>query len=225
MEKKTALLAGATGLIGNHLLHVLLDAGEYDKVITVGRRPLNISHPKLEEVIMDLEKLDENRMLLKADDVYCCLGTTMKKAGSREAMFRIDVGYPAELARVTREEGAKRFLVVSSMNADPDSPIWYSRMKGELEQQLLIIGFPSLSIFRPSLLLGNRSEFRLGERAAAAVSTGLRFLFQGPLRKFRAIKGSTVAKAMYLAAQKESSGVIIYSSEQIEHLKDSVPGP
>ncbi|WP_409298609.1 oxidoreductase [Peribacillus sp. SCS-26] len=221
MEKKTALLAGATGLIGNHLLHVLLGAGEYNKVIAVGRRPLNISHPKLEEVIIDLEKLEENRMRLRADDVYCCLGTTIKKAGSRETMYRIDVGYPVELARVTSEEGAERFLIVSSMNADPDSSIWYSRMKGELEQQLNRIDLPSLSIFRPSLLLGNRNEFRLGERAAAAVSTGLRFLFQGPFRKYRAIEGSTVAMAMYLTAQKESSGVSMYTSEQIENLAGS----
>jgi uncharacterized protein YbjT (DUF2867 family) len=218
MAGKTALIAGSTGLIGNELLQFLLNGKEYEKVTAIVRRPLEIKHPKLDEKIVDFDKLEEYKESFAVDDVFCCLGTTIKKAKTKEAMWKIDVDYPVAMAKLASSQGAKKFLLVSSMNADPDSPIFYSQMKGKLEVAIKQIPFESTSIFRPSLLLGNRQEYRLGERAAAAIFTMVPFLFAGPLKKYKAIEGKTVASAMYRAAQGNKSGVTIYPSEQIQEI-------
>lgn len=218
MAGKTALIAGATGMVGNELLQFLIDGNEYDKVIAIVRRPLENKHPKLEEKVVDFNKLDNFKESFAVDDVFCCLGTTIKKAKTKEAMWKIDVDYPVAIAKLASLEGAKKFLLVSSMNADPNSPIFYSKMKGKLEEAIKQIPYESTSIFRPSLLLGNRQEFRLGERAAAAIFTKVPFLFAGPLKKYRAIEGRTVASAMYKAAQENKPGITIYPSEQIQKI-------
>jgi len=218
MAGKTALIAGSTGLIGNELLQFLLNEKEYDKVTAIVRRPLEIKHPKLDEKIVDFDKLEEYKESFDVDDVFCCLGTTIKKAKTKEAMWKIDVDYPVAIAKLASSQGAKKFLLVSSMNADPNSPIFYSKMKGKLEEAIKGIPFESIAIFRPSLLLGNRQEYRLGERAAAAIFTKVPFLFAGPLKKYKAIEGKTVASAMYRAAQGNKSGVTIYPSEQIQEI-------
>jgi uncharacterized protein YbjT (DUF2867 family) len=221
MAGKTALIAGSTGLVGNELLQYLLNGKEYDKVIAIVRRPLEKKHPKLEEKIVDFDKLEEYKESFSVDDVFCCLGTTIKKAKTKEAMWKIDVDYPVALAKLASSQGAKKFLLVSSMNADPHSPIFYSKMKGKLEEAIKRIPFESTSIFRPSLLLGNRQEYRLGERAAAAIFTKVPFLFAGPLKKYKAIEGKTVASAMYRTAQGNRPGVTIYPSEQIQEIDGS----
>lgn len=218
MAGKTALIAGSTGLIGNELLQFLLNAKEYDKVIAVVRRPLEIKHPKLDEKIVDFDHLEEYKESFAVDDVFCCLGTTIKKAKTKEAMWKIDVDYPVAIAKLASSQGAKKFLLVSSMNADPNSPIFYSKMKGKLEEAIKRIPFESIAIFRPSLLLGNRQEYRMGERAAAAIFTKVPFLFAGPLKKYKAIEGKTVASAMYRTAQGNNPGVTIYPSEQIQEI-------
>lgn len=218
MAGKTALIAGSTGLVGNELLQYLLDGKEYDKVIAIVRRPLEKNHPKLDEKVVDFDKLEEYKQSFAADDVFCCLGTTIKKAKTKEAMWKIDVDYPVAIAKLASSQGAKKFLLVSSMNADPNSPIFYSKMKGKLEEAIKQISYESTSIFRPSLLLGNRQEYRLGERAAAAIFTKVPFLFAGPLKKYKAIEGKTVASAMYKAAQGNKPGVTIYPSEQIQEI-------
>lgn len=216
MAGKTALIAGSTGLIGNELLQFLLNAKEYDKVTAIVRRPLEIKHPKLDEKIVDFDHLEEYKESFAVDDVFCCLGTTIKKVKTKEAMWKIDVDYPVAIAKLASSQGAKKFLLVSSMNADPNSPIFYSKMKGKLEEAIIQIPYESTSIFRPSLLLGNRQEYRLGERVAAAIFTKVPFLFAGPLKKYKAIEGKTVASAMYRTAQGNKPGVTIYPSEQIQ---------
>lgn len=218
MAGKTALIAGSTGLIGNELLQFLLNAKEYNKVTAIVRRSLEIKHPKLDEKIVDFDKLEEYTDSFAVDDVFCCLGTTIKKAKTKEAMWMIDVDYPVAIAKLASSQGAKKFLLVSSMNADPNSPIFYSKMKGKLEEAIIQIPYESTSIFRPSLLLGNRQEYRLGERAAAAIFTKVPFLFAGPLKKYKAIEGKTVASAMYRTAQGNKPGVTIYPSEQIQEI-------
>lgn len=218
MAGKTALIAGATGLVGNELLQFLLKEKEYEKVVALVRRPLAKNNPKLDEIIVDFDKLEDNRESFAVDDVFCCLGTTIKKAKTKEAMWKIDVDYPVAIAKLASSQGAKKFMLVSSMNADPNSPIFYSKMKGKLEEAIKQIPFESTSIFRPSLLLGNRQEFRLGERAAAAIFKKMPFLFAGPLKKYRAIEGKTVASAMYKAAQENKPGITIYPSEQIQKI-------
>ena len=218
MAGKTALIAGATGLVGNELLQFLLKEKEYEKVVALVRRPLAKKNPKLDEIIVDFDKLEDYRESFAVDDVFCCLGTTIKKAKTKEAMWKIDVDYPVAIAKLASSQGTRKFMLVSSMNADPNSSIFYSKMKGKLEEAIKQIPFESTSIFRPSLLLGNRQEFRLGERAAAAILTKVPFLFAGPLKKYRAIEGKTVASAMYKAAQENKPGITIYPSEQIQKI-------
>lgn len=219
MAEKTALIAGATGLVGNELLQFLLTGEEYEKVIAIVRRPLDKKHPKLEEKIVNFDRLgEENPAIFAVDDVFCCLGTTIKKAKTKEAMWKIDVEYPLEIARLASSMGAKKYLLISSMNADPNSPIFYSKMKGKLEEEIKRVHFESLAIFRPSLLLGDRAEFRLGERIAAAAYTKIPFLFSGPLKKYKAIEGITVASAMYRTAQLNKPGASTYESETIQEL-------
>ena len=172
----------------------------------------------LDEKIVDFDKLEEYKESFVVDDVFCCLGTTIKKAKTKEAMWKIDVDYPVAIAKLASSQGAKKFLLVSSMNADPNSPIFYSKMKGKLEEEIIQIPYESTSIFRPSLLLGNRQEYRLGERAAAAIFSKVPFLFAGPFKKYKAIEGKTVASAMYRAAQVNRPGVTIYPSEEIQEI-------
>ncbi|MBT2679693.1 NAD-dependent epimerase/dehydratase family protein [Bacillus sp. ISL-35] len=218
MAGKTALIAGATGLIGKELLQFLLNGNDYDKVIAIVRRSVGIDHPKLDERIVQFDHLEQSKELFSVDDVFCCLGTTIKKAKTKEAMWKIDVEYPVSIARMASSEGAKKFLLVSSMNADAESAIFYPRMKGKLEEEIKQIPFETTAIFRPSLLLGEREEFRLGERTAAAIFSKVPFLFAGPLRKYKAIEGRTVAAAMYRVAQKNDKGLTVYPSELIQEI-------
>ncbi|MGG0823500.1 oxidoreductase [Paenibacillus turicensis] len=215
---KTALIAGASGLVGQHLLHLLLHSEVYDHIIALVRSPLNKQHPKLIEHIVNFDKLEEHSALFAVDDVFCCLGTTIKKAGSQEVMYQIDVDYPYSIAKLSQQQGAQQFLVVSAMGANPNSSIFYSRMKGELEQKLATLGYPSLSILRPALLLGERNEVRVGERIGAIVAKGTAWLMAGPLKKYKAIEGRQVARAMLKISRVEKNGVYIYSNEQLHQL-------
>lgn len=215
LKKKTALIVGATGLIGNELVRILLQSEDYKEVIVVCRRTLHMSNPKLTEVLVDFEELADNTDSLIADDVFCCLGTTMKKAKSKEAMYKVDVEYPLTIANLAHANGAKQFLVISAMNANPDSVFSYSKMKGELEQKLTRIPYESTAILRPSLLLGKRPDFRLGERAAGVIANAIPFIFVGPLKKYEAIEAEDVALAMNNIAQLNKQGVTIYRSEQL----------
>lgn len=216
---KTALIVGATGLIGKELLSYLLNANEYERVVAIVRRPLTVKHPKLQERVLNFEELNEHKEVFDhVDDVFCCLGTTIKKAKSQEVMKRIDVDYPILVGKIAKECGANKYLVVSSLGANPNSTVWYSKMKGILEEELKKLNYVSLHIFRPSLLLGQRSEVRLGESIASVLLPALSFLLVGSLRKYRAIQGKQVALGMYTAAQSNKTGTIIYLSDKISEL-------
>ncbi|MGI1658708.1 MAG: NAD(P)H-binding protein [Desulfitobacterium sp.] len=219
MVRKTALLIGASGLVGSELLKLLLNGSEYEKVIIFVRKSLELKHPKLEEVIIEFDDLAQYKVYYDVNDVFCCLGTTIKKARTQEAFRKIDVEYPLEIARLAKEMGAEKFLVISSMGANPRSKMFYSRMKGLLEQELKQIAIGSLHIFRPSLLQGDRKEFRLGESVSAFLSKRLPFLFAGPLSRYQPIEGKTVAMGMVLAAQGEAEGVFVHESYEIEKMK------
>lgn len=218
--EKSALLLGASGLVGSELLQCLLNEKDYTSIVILVRKPLplGIQHHKLIEVQADFDHLEWYREHFRVDDVFCCLGTTIKKAKTRDAMTKVDVGYPLSAAKLAHEEGSKQFLVISSMGADPQSFFAYSRMKGMLETELGNVGFQALQIFRPSLLLGNRKESRLGESATAVLLPPLSFLLVGPLKKYRAIQARTVAQAMHRAAQNNSQGTTIYLSDEMEAL-------
>ncbi|ANE45651.1 oxidoreductase [Paenibacillus swuensis] len=218
MAGKTALIAGASGLIGNELLHILLRDDTYARVVAVGRSKLAVEHPKLVQHQVDFDRLQDAESWLEADDVYCCLGTTIKKAGSQEAMRRIDVEYPLALAKLARIRGAQTLAVVSSIGADPAASSFYLRMKGELEEGLKALAYDALHIFQPSLLLGNRAEFRLGEKAAEILAKPLSAVLFGSMRKYRPIHARVVAAAMFRASQQPAQGAVTYTSDQIAQM-------
>jgi len=213
--KKTALLAGATGLVGSALLPLLLASERYAKVIVVGRRPVAVQHPKLVQVVTELDHLETERLRLIADDVYCCLGTTIRQAGSQAAFYKVDFLYVVQLAALTAANFAAQFLVVSALGADANSRFYYNRVKGEMEEAVGQTPFRVIHIFRPSLLLGQRATPRLGERLGAAALALVRPLLRGSWRKYRPVAAATVAQAMLRAAQDDGGGLRIHSSEQL----------
>jgi uncharacterized protein YbjT (DUF2867 family) len=213
--RKTALLAGATGLIGSNLLPLLLDSERYSKVIVVGRRPLPQVHPKLVQVVTELDQLEQYRLKLIADDVFCCLGTTMRQAGSKEAFYKVDFLYVVQLAALAASNFAAQFMVVSSLGANAESAVYYSRVKGEMEAAVRQTLFRAIHIFRPSLLLGERAAPRLGERVGAALLTLTRPLLRGPLLKYRAVTGAAVAAAMLRAAEEDGGGIRLHESAEL----------
>jgi uncharacterized protein YbjT (DUF2867 family) len=217
-SRKTALVFGATGLVGKSLVTQLLRSAYYARVRSLGRRKLEFTHPKLEQEIVDFERLEEYRSLFKADDVFSCLGTTRAKAGSKEAFYRVDFTYAYQLARLSAEENAHQYLLVSSAGADVDSPFFYSQVKGELEEAVRELPFWAIHIFRPSVLEGERAEMRLGETLAARVLRGADFLSGGRLAPYRPIEAETVAMAMLRSAQLLQPGFFIRPNEELEAL-------
>jgi uncharacterized protein YbjT (DUF2867 family) len=216
VKSKTALIVGSSGLVGSELLQLLLQGEEYERITALVRTPLNFSDPKLTEVIIDFDKLKDYQDYFHVDDVFSCLGTTIKKAKTKEVMKKIDVDYSLNVAKLASKCGAKSFSIISSMSASPNSFFWYSRMKGKLEEELRQIPFHTTSIFRPSLLLGNRQEFRFLENLSGKMLKSLSFLFIGPLQKYKAIEAKIVAKGMYNIAQHYKKGIAVYPSEKIE---------
>jgi len=211
LERRSALLVGATGLIGSLVLQRLLDVTAYRSVTVWARRPLAMHGAGLRTEVFDFEDMRSHKV--EAEDVFCCIGTTMKQARTREVFRLVDHDYPVALAEAAARGGAKRLLVVSSLGADPRSRVFYNRVKGEMEVAVAAAGVPSTIFFRPTLLRGNRTEFRLGERIGLAVGDLL-----GPLLdRYRPIDADVVATAMIKAALKNlPSGVI--ESDQIRTL-------
>ena len=212
---KSALIAGATGLVGSHCLQFLLASPGYTSVTALVRKGTGISHPKLLEKLVDFDNLPD---LPPSDDVYCALGTTIKKAGSKPAFLRVDLEYPLQIAQRSITAGAKLFLLVSSVGASSKSGNFYLRTKGELEDGLRRLSLTALHIFRPSFLVGQRLEKRAGERLGIALAEALKFTMVGVLRKYRSIRAENVARAMVKAASLGSTGVHIYEYDEILRL-------
>lgn len=214
---RTALIAGASGLSGQHLLERLIADARYTAIHALLRKPSLAAHPKLVEHVIDYAHLPT---LPAVDDVYCCLGTTIKKAGSQEAFRRVDFDCVLQVANATLRAGAKRFLVISALGANAASPVFYNRVKAEMESALQSLGFPSLAIFRPSFLLGDRSESRPGERIGIGIFQAIAPLLLGPARKYRAIHVNDVAKAMIQVAWQEMTGTKVFLSDTMQRLAD-----
>ncbi|QNF33871.1 oxidoreductase [Adhaeribacter swui] len=212
---KTAIIAGASGLVGSHCLDLLLKSNRYRKVISIGRKLLPLEHPKLEQKQVDFDILESYAPGLIADDVYCCLGTTINKAGSKDNFYKVDYTYVLKLARITSANFASQFLVVSALGADAKSRIFYNQVKGKMETDIKPLSFLGVHIFQPSLLLGQRSEKRLGEQVAQVVAKVLPFIFVGPLRPYKPIQARDVAKAMLYAASQDGAGISIYPNARI----------
>ncbi len=212
---KTALVLGATGLIGSLLTHRLVDSPIYSNIKVLVRKSLNWQHPRLQEVQFDFDH--PNGLLIQADDIFCCLGTTMKKAGSKEAFQKVDYQYSMDIARLGLANGAHQFAIVTAMGADTESSFFYNRVKGEVERDLTALNYPTLLVFRPSLLLGRAAlalgETRLGERFA---EEAMRLLSPLIPAKYKGIDGAKVANAMLTTAQQGLIGKHVFDSDALQ---------
>jgi uncharacterized protein YbjT (DUF2867 family) len=205
-----ALVAGATGLVGRECLRLLANDDRLAEVRALVRRPLppDFARARVRECRADFGRLAGHADWFQVDWVFCALGTTLRAAGSPAGFIRVDYDYPLAIARLAREHGARHFLLVSAMGAHPQSRVFYSRVKGELEQALRGLGFPSLTIARPSMLLGEREEFRLGEEI------GKRLARLAPAR-WRPVHAAQVAAALVRAAHAEAPGVRLLENLQL----------
>ncbi|WP_196895969.1 NAD-dependent epimerase/dehydratase family protein [Aureivirga marina] len=215
--KKTAIILGASGLTGNLLLHLLLEDQRYEKIISFGRKSLNFTHQKLKEVICDLFDLESQKEKFKADEVYCCIGTTAKKTPDKDTYKDIDLGIPWDASVLCKENHIDTFLVISALGANSNSSIFYNKTKGDMEKLVLKQQLKHTFILRPSLILGKRKESRFLENIGMTIFPLFHFLMQGKWKKYRAIKAISIAKAMiYLANSSENSGII--NSDKIQEL-------
>jgi uncharacterized protein YbjT (DUF2867 family) len=205
------LLVGATGLVGRHVLELALADARVDQVIVLARRPLS-PHPKMRALEVDFERLPESADWWHADAVICTLGTTMRVAGSRPAFRRVDHDYPLAVARLAHRSGTPTYVLNSALGADPDSRIFYNRVKGEVERALAGIGFASLTCVRPGLIGGSRDEFRFGERMLVLALSAA-----GPLlpRRWRMNPAPRIAGALVDAALEARPGVHVVGSERL----------
>lgn len=220
---KIALLAGASGLVGGYLLQALIEAPEYTRVYALTRRPLGKEHPKLANRIVNFERMAEQLKGLTAQDAFCCIGTTIAEAGSQEAFREADVDAVLLFAQAARAAGATRFVVVSSVGASSDSRKFYLRTKGEMEEAVSGLGFPSVDILQPSLLLGPRKAVRPLELTGRIFAPLINPLLTGSREALRAIPAQTVARGMLGAARRGARGVYRYTYAAIRQLSEIKP--
>jgi uncharacterized protein YbjT (DUF2867 family) len=218
LDAKVALLAGASGLTGRATLDALLNAPEIGRVIAVSRRSIGREHPRLANRIVQFERLEAQLQGLKCDVAFCCVGTTLRQAGSREAFRAVDIDCVVAFARAARAAGARRFVVVSSVGADPAAQNFYLRTKGEMEGQLQALRFESLDILQPSLLRGWRGELRPLELAATLLMPLVNPLLGGKYKPYRSISARTLGAAMLGALRSGRRGMQRYDFEGLQSL-------
>jgi uncharacterized protein YbjT (DUF2867 family) len=220
---RIALVAGANGLIGGCLVQALLEAPDYSRVFALTRRPYGREHPKLANRIVIYSRMAEQLKGMVAHDAFCCIGTTLAAAGSQEAFREADVDAVLLFAQAARVVGATRFVVVSSARASSDSKNFYLRTKGEMEEAVAAIGFQSLDILQPSLLLGSRKESRRLETLGQLFAPMINPLLTGSREALRAIPAETVAQGMVGAARRGGRGVYRYTYAAIRQLAEIRP--
>ncbi|MEA5260162.1 oxidoreductase [Arcicella aquatica] len=213
---KTALIIGATGLVGSTLVKQILENPLYAKVTLLLRKPLDISHPKLVQETIDFDAPDATKIV--GDDLFCAMGTTLKKAGSKEAQYKIDCSYPFEIGKIAQANGIKQYILVSSIGADATSSNFYLRTKGDLEQKIKSLGFDNFISVRPSFIMGDRQEVRVGEKIGIVLAKIISPLLIGKLKKYRGIEAAQIAKAMQVLASKDLKGVHFFESDELEEL-------
>ncbi|UXP33501.1 NAD-dependent epimerase/dehydratase family protein [Reichenbachiella agarivorans] len=219
MAGKTALIVGATGLVGRELLNTLLSKDHYAKILIVGRRSIEIKDNRIEELIVNFDELEKYQSQISAHDYYCCLGTTMAQAKSKEAFYRVDFTYPMELAKIAQADPQfETFNLVSAYGANAQSGLFYNSVKGQLEEALKEMGLPALHIYQPSLLLGYRPHFRIWEEMAKLASSIFSFFIIGSRLRFWAIKGSQVAEAMFYVASSDEKGIHIHKPLEMQRI-------
>lgn len=215
---KTAILIGATGLVGSALIQLLIEDSHFSKIIVFTRRALEIADDKLQEHIIDFASPQNWQHLVQGDVLFSALGTTLKQAGSKEAQFKIDYTYQLNFARAAAENDVPVYVLVSAASANPKSMLFYTRIKGELERDVKKLAFQSISIIQPSLLYGKRQTPRLGEKLSYLF---LKFFNSiGQLKKYRPIGADVVAKALMNAALQADRGSNTYALDKIFQLSE-----
>lgn len=210
-----ALVFGGSGLVGTQLVKELMNDDKCSSLVLFSRKPMGLNHPKITEHVVDFTRLEEVRHLVQGDELYICLGTTIKKAGSVKAVEAIDRDLPLQISRIAFDNGVRKIAVVSSMGANARSGNFYVRIKGEMENGIIGIPFDKKVIARPSMLLGDRQEFRFGEAVGKVIMKALGFLMVGGLRKYRGITDRTVAHAM-VTLIRSSNQEIVFESDQLQ---------
>lgn len=205
------LLIGSTGLVGSHLLDLALADPSVDSIVALTRHNL-AEHPKLQSIIVDFDHLPQDALWWQADAVICTLGTTIKKAGSKESFRHVDYDYPLNVAKLAHAHGTPAYVLNSALGANASSRVFYSRVKGELEQSLESIGFASLTFVRPGVISGERNEFRLGEKM---MILGLGLMSPLLPKRWRLNPASNIAQALLDAAVHATAGKQIITSEQL----------
>jgi uncharacterized protein YbjT (DUF2867 family) len=220
MAQITAAVIGSTGLIGSHITDLLIADNRYQTVRLIVRKPVTLSHPKLEMKLVNFEDYESLKLAIDGCDViFCAVGTTQKKVAGDKLIYRkVDYDIPVNAARACLETGVEQYLLVSSVGADKNSKNFYLRLKGEVEEAVQKFPISSISIFRPSMLLGNRKEFRLGERIGQPITKLLSPLLSGKWEKYKPIEASDVAAGMIGAAKKNERGFQIYEYKEMEKL-------
>ena len=213
--KLTANVIGATGLVGKHLVQQLLDHPEFETVRIFVRRDAGISHPKLEQQIVDYSNQEVWKNKLQGDALFSALGTTLKQAGSKEKQYEVDFTFNLNFAQQAKQNGIENYVLVSSVGADAKSKIFYSRMKGELDEAVSNIDFRDLVILRPASLMGDRNEKRTMEEISVPV---LQFLTKFVLKKYKPIHGKTVARAMINAVLQPNHNKTIWEGREVFEL-------
>jgi uncharacterized protein YbjT (DUF2867 family) len=215
---KKAIIAGASGLIGSTLLDVLLQQPEYDAVLILVRKELAISHEKLTQLVVNFDKLELYAKAITGHAVFCCLGSTRKKTPDLETYRKIDHDYPLQLANIALKNGVEQYHLVSAIGANASSSNFYTKMKGETENDIKQVGLHSLDIYQPSILTGDRKERRVAERIFIGLMRIINPLLIGGLKKYRSIPAATVAMAMYKQSLQNRGGVFTHPSDQIKQL-------
>lgn len=212
----TICLAGSTGAVGNHVLQYLNQENQVSKIITLTRKPTSQKKSKEENQVINFDQISS--LNIKTDVFICCLGTTIKVAGSQAAFRKVDYDYVVNFAKLAESVSAQKFLVVSSVGADENSSVFYSRAKGEMESTIKKLNIPAIEIFQPSLLLGERNEARTGENFAKVLAPLFNPLLIGSMKKYRAIEASDVAKALVARTLNQDTGLKTFASDQIKKL-------
>jgi len=213
-----AVIVGATGLVGKDLVRLLLSSKKYSKVTVIARKRLSVVHPRLEQQLISFNDLHECPSDWFEDaDVFCALGTTMKKAKTKEQFKQVDYHYVVELAKLASKHHARKFVYISAIGANEDSIFFYSKVKGLAERALQELKLPQLIIVRPSLIMGDRNEFRFGEALAAKLSSWLSFVFKGKMRKYKPNQAKEIAQAMFKLAQLCTEQFLIVTAEEIAY--------
>lgn len=217
MKLKKVVLFGATGLVGNYVLDELIHSNETAEVVCIGRNPSGIEHKKIDYRILPADKFASELENVRPDAVFCCLGSTRAKAGSKQAFVGIDRDIPVAIANSAAKIGVSTLVVISSIGANADSKNFYLRTKGEMEREVLESGVPNVVIVRPSLLLGPRQEFRFGEKAGEWFMKAADRFLTGKWKKYKAIHARSVAVAMVRLALK-ANGKLIVESDQVAEI-------